>query len=331
VYNDSVGLELIINKKLGVKVKTMTIKTIVFSVTLFSFSSALFAHQIVNEQGHVGSWNWNQVSHVHKVVNSSATSKMVSSRRGVVKGAKGIDGIAKAGECYVPAYIETSCKNEIKRVLVRAAYNETKVVPAVTKEIEKRVMVEPAKTIEEYVPALYENVSKRILIEEAHTVWKKGNSTSIQKVVNGNTYCLVNIPARYKTKIEKVLKIPASMKTREIPAVYKTYKEVVIVTPAKTHIIKSHPATYSTIQACVEKTAGHYQWRSILCEQNATISVLRSIEQGLSTEGYLLAKEVDGIIDEKTTSAIKTYQKDRGLSVDGLVNMDVVKSLGIKY
>ncbi|QKQ24356.1 peptidoglycan-binding protein [Candidatus Ruthia endofausta] len=195
----------------------------------------------MNERAHISDWNWNQTNHAHEIANVTERPRIASKE--IIKGMKGLDSIAKIGESYVPAYVEASCKNEMK----------------------------------------------------------------------------------------KVLKIPASTKIREVAAIYKTYKETVIVIPAKTRIVKSHPAVYSTIQECVEKTAGHYQWRSILCEQNATTLVLKSFEKALSKSGYLVSNQVDGIINNKTTFAIKSYQKSKGLDIDGLVNMDTVKSLGIKY
>lgn len=303
-------------------------KNKLFALTVIgTLSTGVFAHQIKNELGHNPSWNWNNKNHTHDGVSMDYSSKS----NNVIKGMKGLDAIAKVGECYVPAYVEASCRDEMKKVLVKAAYDETEIIPAVTKEIDKRVMVEPAKTIEEYVPALYENIGKKVLVSPARSEWKKGNFTSVQKVVDGDTYCLISVPAVYKTEINKVLKVPATTKIREVAAVYKTYKETVISVPSKTRILKSHPAVYKYIEECVEKSAGRYDWRSVLCEQNANKSVLRSFESKLSAAGYLRYSQVDGIIDDKTTRAIRAYQKSKGLEVDGLVNVDTVKSLGVRY
>ncbi len=294
-------------------------------------SLSVSAHQLSNEKGHNTSWDWNGPSHTHSAVSKPAPTPVPAAPKSTIQGLKGLDRIAKVGECYVPAYVEARCENDTKKVLVQAAYEETQVVPAVTKQVVRKVMVSPARTIEEYVPALYESVTKRVLVEEAHSEWRKGNSTSIQKIIDGDTYCLVQVPARYETKTNKVLRIPASTKTKQVDAVFKDYKETVIVTPETTRVVKSHPAVYKTVQECVEKVAGRYEWRSILCEQNATTSVLRSFEKALSDQGHLLSANADGIIDGKTTSAIKAYQKSKGLPVDGLVNIETVKSLGVKY
>ncbi|SMN15401.1 Mll8471 protein [uncultured Candidatus Thioglobus sp.] len=307
----------------------MKIRMLVISTIVVSLSASVFAHPMKSGDEHDGSWNWNQLDHAHEAAQPRAISKPIT--QNVIRGMKGLEGIVKVGECYVPAYVEATCKNETKKVLIKAAYNETEIVAAVTKKVDRKILVDSAKVIEEYVPALYENVSKKVLVEAAHTKWKRGNSTSVQKIVDGDTYCLVKVPARYENKVEKILRIPASTKTRTVAAVYKTYQETVIVTPEITKIVKTYPAVYKTVKKCVEKEAGRYEWRSILCAQNSTTSVLKSFEKALASKGHLITKEVDGVIDAKTTSAIKSYQRSKGLAVDGLVNMDTVKSLGVKY
>ncbi|WP_428087694.1 peptidoglycan-binding domain-containing protein [Candidatus Thioglobus sp.] len=301
------------------------------AVSVVFVSLSTLSHQIKTEAGHASIWNWNQKSHTHDEVAPVVERAVVATPTSTIKGMKGLDGIAKVGECYVPAYVEASCTNETKKVLVQKAYTETAVVAAVTKQVERKVMIESAKVIEEYIPALYENVSKRVLVSEAHTAWRKGSSSSIQKVVDGDTHCLVNVPAVYETRVDKVLRIAASSKTRTVPAVYKTYMETIVVTPETTRVVKSHDAVYNTVQECVEKTAGAYQWRSILCAENATTSVLRSVEKALADKGHLSTSKVDGTIDGATESAIKAYQRSTGLAVDGLVNIETVKSLNVKY
>lgn len=290
-------------------------------------ATSAMAHQLPNSKGHNGAWDWNQPNHTH---NANGTVTMLTPAA-PIKGMQGLDGIAKAGECYVSAYVEASCNTEMKKVLIQAAYDETEIVPAVTKEVEEEVVISPARTIEEYVPALYENVGKKVLVEAAHTEWKQGNFTGTTKSVNGQTYCLVEVPARYETRVEKVLRIPATTKTRTVAAVTKKYKKTIIVTPETTRVVKSHPAVYKNVEDCVEKTAGHYEWRSVLCEQNATTSTLKDFENKLADAGALAYLSADGVIDDATTDAIKSYQRKNGLKVDGLVNMDTVKSLGVKY
>lgn len=305
-------------------------KKIVLFIGVFSFlSGAASSYAADGTLFFDSTWNWNEGNST--VAGDSVTGDLSLNKSGIIKGITGLDGIAKAGECYTAAYVEETCSKASKRVMVAPAYDETEPVLAVSKYITKKVIIEQEKTVEEFTPALYENVSKKILVKAEHTVWKKGNFSAIQKIVDNETYCLVTVPASYKEKMEKVLKVPASSKIRTIPAVYKTVKEKVVITPATTRVIKRHPAEYKVVSGCINSKAGHYEWRSILCEQNATTSVLRNFEKALAKKGFLTKSHIDGNIDDVTVDAIKAYQRKSGLKVDGLVNVETVKLLGVKY
>ncbi len=341
-------------------------KKILLFVGLGLFQLGVFAHQMKANAMHDGGFNWNGVSHIHtkdgRIIKTvTKVKKTVVRRKPVIQptrdtttykpmakpvryvsnnnkaemikitGIKGLDGIAKVGECYTTAYVEPVCTTVAKKVLSSPAYDEIEIVPAVTKYVTKKILIEDVKIIEEYVPALYENVSKKVLVKESYTEWKKGNFSPVQKTLNGETYCLVTVPAQYKYTVEKVLKVPATTKKRTIPAVYKTVKQKVIVSPARHKVSRHISAKYKTVQSCVEDKAGHYEWRSILCEQNATSVVLKNFERALSRRGYLSSSNVDGKINEQTVLAIKEFQRKNKLKVDGLVNIDTVKALGVKY
>ena len=181
----------------------------------------------------------------------------------------------------------------------------------------------------EYVPALYEEVEERVLVEPAHTKWIKGSFTPIQKTIGGDTYCLVEVPDRYETVTKKVLRIPAGFKERTINAVVQKYKEIGIVQPATTRVVKWHPPVYKEVTECITNEPGVYEWRSVLCSENADLETLEDIERALSDLGYLEDYAVDGEIDEETAEAIKAYQRESGLEIDGLINIETVESLNI--
>ncbi len=286
------------------------------------------AHQI-KDDAKDSSWNWNNThAHTHEEMAKSVES---STTPAPIRGMQALDAIAKVGECYTPAYVEPSCSKGMKKVIVEPYKEVTEVVPAVTKQVEEKVLISEERVVEEVVPALYENVSKKVMISPERTVWKKGNFTATTKQINGETYCLVTEPAVYETKVEKVLRVPASTTTRTIPAVYKTYMKTVEVTPATTKVVKRIPAVYKQVSACVDNQPGYYEWRSVLCEQNATKSILRSVEEKLADGNFLPKVAVDGVINDRTTEALKSYQRAKGLKVDGLVSIDTVKSLGVSY
>lgn len=267
---------------------------------------------------HDNTWNWNDgstgASHVGKL-------------------SEGIDllsAIAREGECYIPAIVEADCSVISKKVTtVDSVSYGAIVLPAVTKLIREKVLISKAKVVYESVPALYEYVKSNILISSEKIEWKKGKFTSVQKKVNGTTYCLVKTPAVYEDKVTKRLRVKATTVKRNIPAVYAFYDRIAVIKPTRVKINTKLPATMAKVKGCSEK-AGHYEWRSVLCSENATVSRLKSIESALSKANFLSGKYVDGIIDKTTENAIRKYQRSKGMTVDGLVNIQTVKALGVQ-
>ncbi len=60
----------------------------------------------------------------------------------------------------------------------------------------------------------------------------------------------------------------------------------------------------------------------------STGQTVRQIQTALKNRGYYTGK-VDGIFGKITTAAVKKFQKDRGLKVDGIVGPATMKALGI--
>ena len=57
-------------------------------------------------------------------------------------------------------------------------------------------------------------------------------------------------------------------------------------------------------------------------------STVRAVQEKLKEYGYFSSK-VDGIFGAKTKSAVKAFQKAKGLKVDGIVGSGTLKALGI--
>jgi len=200
--------------------------------------------------------------------------------------------------------------NVTKKILVQEASTKLITVPATYKTVTERVLVRPARTVTEQIPPVYETVSERIMDKAAHTTWKKG-SGPIQKIDSstGEIMCLVEIPATYKTISKKVLKTPASTRSREIPAEYRTVQK------------------YTTVTRQEVVTEGKMDWREILCETNATPQHVTSIQRALMKAGYNPGS-VDGRIGPGTLRAVSAYQRAKGLPV-GNLDMQTIKSLGL--
>ena len=127
-----------------------------------------------------------------------------------------------------PAKFET----QEARIEVESATNRLEVIPAVFKTVEEKIEVKPAsvrlepvparyETIEEEVmvrpeeiqfekiPAQYETITEQIEVSPPRTKWirRKGDSNCLSQDPNDClVWCLVEVPAKYKTYTKTVLK-----------------------------------------------------------------------------------------------------------------------------
>ena len=62
--------------------------------------------------------------------------------------------------------------------------------------------------------------------------------------------------------------------------------------------------------------------------QGASGSVVTQIQKKLAAEGYYKAS-IDGIYGSRTAAAVRSYQRDRGLKVDGICGPETLGALGI--
>ena len=53
---------------------------------------------------------------------------------------------------------------------------------------------------------------------------------------------------------------------------------------------------------------------------------IERLQKDLSAKGYQIG--IDGNFDESTENAVKSFQKDNGLTVDGIVGAETGKKLG---
>ena len=178
---------------------------------------------------------------------------------------------AKPGECYARIYVPPTYKTVTEERLKRAASERLEVIPAEYEWVEEKVLVKQASERLETIPAVYgweeeqvlvkeasyemqdvpatyDWVEEQILVKPAATVWKKGGGL-IEKIDNttGELMCLVETPAVYKTVRKKVMVTPPTTRTIEIPAEYETVKKKVVLKPPTTRTIEI-PAEYKTVK-----------------------------------------------------------------------------------
>lgn len=239
-----------------------------------------------------------------------------------------------------------------ERVMVKAASERLETVPATFEWVEERVLIQPEHKHLEEVPAVYKTVTEQVLDQPAHMVWKKGTGP-IQKIDNstGEIMCLIEVPATYKTISKRVLisnattreiitpakyttvrtqvmKTPPTVRKIEIPAEYKTVQVRKMISPAVAKSI-AIPEEFQTVSRREMLTEGRMEWRPVLCETNTTPGLISSLQRALDTAGYNPGP-IDGNYGSQTMSAVRSYQKDKGLPV-GQLTIDTLSSLGIKF
>ncbi len=248
-----------------------------------------------------------------------------------------------------------------EEVVVREASKRLEIVPAVYETVTEEVVVsEASKRIEVVRPAVYEDKLERVLVREAYTTWKPGHSNGLQKTggkvlrestsASGEIMCLVEVPGEYKTVTSRVLKAPPETRETEIPAVTRTITRTVMKAPPTTREVEvpevtktinvrkeiepaktlsvDVPAEYQTVTATKLVSQGRYEWRSILCDTNATPGKIRELQTALKDKGFNPGP-IDGVLSTQTMAAVNRYQQANNLPVDPYVNMQTVQALGV--
>jgi len=248
---------------------------------------------------------------------------------------------AKPGECYarvlIPATYKTVTEKMLKKeaserleiipakyewttekVLVREASKKVVPVPATYKWETEKVLVKPATTKLVKIPAKYEWKTEKILEKPAHTVWKKGKG-EIEKVDNstGEIMCLVEVPAVYKTVKKRVLVSPETTKTITIPAEYKTVKVKKVATPATTRTIEI-PAEYKTVKVKKEVVPPTTRKITIPAEYQTVTKRMKVTEERMEWRAILCQTNATRGLVTKIQSALKKAGFNPG-PIDGVI------------
>ncbi len=239
-----------------------------------------------------------------------------------------------------------------ERVLVKEGSERLEIIPAEYAWVEEQVMTQPEHKHLRTIPAVYETVTEQVLERPAHTIWKKGTGP-IQRVdyATGEIMCLVKVPASYKTIRKQVLAKPASTSEIITPAQFKTVRKQIMSRPPEVRKIEI-PAQYSTVkvkklrneasvssipikeeyQTVTKKeqiTEGRMEWQAILCETNATPTLIMSLQKALKNAGYNPGS-IDGSLGSQTMAAVQAFQKKKGLP-QGQLTVETMKSLGLEF
>lgn len=219
-----------------------------------------------------------------------------------------------------------------RQVLDKPASVRTIEVSGTSKVVKSRVEITPASTEEVVIaPASYSTISKQVLDTPASTreVIESAEYRTVERQVIDTpaSVRMVAIPAVTQVISRRVVDREATVREEIIPAFYKTAtRQVVDVAPSLLEI--KVPAQYEDLQYQVKVTDARLERRSVLCETNATPSKIMEIQRALLASGYSPGK-IDGVIRGSTMSATNAYQRAKGLPVDGFLNLETVKALGV--
>lgn len=218
-----------------------------------------------------------------------------------------------------------------RQVVDRLASVRMVEVPGVSKTVKTRVVVTPARTEEVVIPATYKTVNREVVAIAPTTreILVPGVRSAVSRRVVDAPASMrkIPVPAVYATVMRRMVDRPASLREEMTPAVYKTVTRQVIDQPATTREIEV-PAQYETLSNRVQVAQGSTERRAVLCETNATPAKIREIQQALKTAGYNPGP-VNGVLRAATMSAVNRYQQAKSLPVDGFLNLETVKALGV--
>jgi hypothetical protein len=241
-------------------------------------------------------------------------------------------GAGSGAEAYVrevkiPAQFATVTRQEIDR----PASVRTVEVPGTTKVVKTRVEINPARTEEVVTPAVYRTVTTQVIDKPASTreIVQAAEFRSVERRVIDTPASTRKIPVPAVTQVvsRTVVDRPASLREETIPAVYRSVSRQVVDTAASTREIDV-PAQYEEIQNKVKTADARIERRSILCETNATPAKIMEIQRALASAGYNPGS-INGVLRAQTMQAVNAYQVAKSLPVDGFLNLETVKSLGV--
>jgi len=254
-------------------------------------------------------------------------------RAGAVRGELAKSAGAESGqEGYVREITVPAQYTTVKRqVIDQPATVRNVEVPAQTRTVSKQVVKTPASTTEVVIPAVYKTVTRQVVDTPASSreikVPAQYKTVTRQLVDTAPSTREIPVPAQMRTVSHQVVDKPATTREEVVPAVYKTVTRQVVDQAASMREVDV-PAQFDTLTREVKVAEATSEWRSILCETNATPAKLKQIQQALASAGFEPGP-IDGVVRAQTMNAVNAYQRAKGLPVDAYLNLETVKALGV--
>ncbi|MCL4115890.1 UNVERIFIED_CONTAM: hypothetical protein GTU68_053513 [Idotea baltica] len=211
----------------------------------------------------------------------------------------------------VPAEYETVTE----QVLVKAAYSTLSTSPAVYETITEQKLAQEAGTRIERQAAQFETANETIQTAAASTKWvkKKADRNCLSADPNDClVWCLVEVPAQYRTVTKQVRKACATgwtasgddcIRTIEVPAQYTTISYQKLVTPAASSK-NDVPAKYTTRTYRKLKSAARTETRQVPAVY--TTHSYQKIVKPASTVSVEIPAKYETVSYQKLASAATT-------------------------
>jgi len=229
------------------------------------------------------------------------------------------------GEILCLVEVPAKYREVKKRVLKTPATTQRVEVPAKYKTMKVRKLKTAAKETRKEIPAEYTTLKKRVKVKDAASGWRLVGSGGAGKAT-GTVLCGADIAAKTKTVSKRVLKAKPETRKIEIPAEFKTVRVQKLKAKAASKKI-GIPAKYKELTQRKKVSDEILAWRPVLCETNASATLVTDIQRALQRAGFNPGK-IDGVVGRQTLEAVDSYQKANKLARGGLT-LATIERLGV--
>lgn len=240
-----------------------------------------------------------------------------------------------------------------QKFVVKDGYEAFKVSQPKFKQVTERILVkEETKTLV-VEPAVFTEQIEKVMTESERVEMQACKNAGVRiagKPQNSQSFCAVRIPAVYKSVTKRVLTQEETVVEKTTPAVYKNIVKTVLVENGHADPVQVAPLTASipvtvvareaeAIMVRVEPkvvpvplttytTAPQLTWRRVVCEKEASPSLIRNLQAALLKEGFD-AGPTDAKLGKKTMAAVESYQTQMGVA-SGILTYETLKLLGLE-
>ena len=225
--------------------------------------------------------------------------------------------------------VPTTYKKITKKIVLQPAVTKSVAVTPKFKTVKIEEIVSPARVESIAIPAKYKTITQRNKIEDSKYTWSDASAqyASSRIKTQCNKICLTQTPAKYKTVSKQVLVTPASSRMVKTPEKYTMVKIKRIEEPAR-YKKTSIPAEYITVITERERTKGYATWMPMICEEMLTVDIIKKVQRALQFQGFYNGS-INGLWNIESKSAVRAYQKAKGLAVTNKLSIETMKSLAI--